>query len=206
MGQWKLASDIYCTRAVKPKVYEDKIANEPITKSNTIMKTKNQIETTAISTLGRSGTARAAVAFLASATTVLPMLAADGPQTANADDRNAVRPFLVNIPENALVGLQQRIMATRWPDKETVADDSQGVQLATMQKLARYWASDYDWRKCEAKLNALPMFVTTIDGLDIQFIWVRSKNPNALPMIVTHGWPGSIIEQLKIIDPLTNPK
>jgi pimeloyl-ACP methyl ester carboxylesterase len=109
------------------------------------------------------------------------------------------------VPQAALDDLRRRIAATRWPEKETVADQSQGVQLATMQKLASYWGKDYDWRKCEAKLKALPNFITTIDGLDIHFIHVRSKNPNALPVIVTHGWPGSIVEQLKIIDPLTNP-
>ena len=121
-------------------------------------------------------------------------------------DLTAVRPFTVPIQSQAaLDDLRRRVAATRWPEKETVNDQSQGVQLATMQKLASYWAKDYDWRKCEAKLKALPHFVTNIDGLDIHFIHVRSKNPNALPMIVTHGWPGSIIEQLKIIDPLTNP-
>ena len=118
---------------------------------------------------------------------------------------SAVRPFHVNFPEEALVDLRRRIAATRWPERETVTDQSQGVQLATIQKLARYWATDYDWRKVEAKLNALPQFMTEIDGLDIHFIHVRSKHENALPLIVTHGWPGSIIEQLKIIDPLTNP-
>ena len=116
-----------------------------------------------------------------------------------------IRPFHVNIPEAELIELRRRINATRWPEKETVTDQSQGVQLATMQKLARYWATDYNWRKVEAKLNALPQFITEIDGLDIHFIHVRSKHKNALPLIVTHGWPGSIIEQLKIIDPLTNP-
>ena len=125
---------------------------------------------------------------------------------AAAQDSTAIRPFTVPIvPQTALDDLRRRIAATRWPEKETVADQSQGVQLATMQKLATYWGKDYDWRKCEAKLKALPQFITTIDGLDIHFIHVRSKNPNALPMIVTHGWPGSIVEQLKIIDPLTNP-
>ena len=109
------------------------------------------------------------------------------------------------FPMTRLTDLRRRISATRWPDQETVADASQGVQLATMQKLAQYWATDYDWRKCEAKLNALPLFVTNIDGLEIQFIHVRSKNPNALPVIITHGWPGSIIEELKIIGPLTDP-
>ncbi len=116
-----------------------------------------------------------------------------------------IRPFHLNMPEAALVDLRHRILATNWPDKETVADQAQGVQLATMQALARYWATDYDWRKTEAKLNALPQFITEIDGVDIHFIHVRSKHPNALPLIITHGWPGSIIEQLKIIDPLTNP-
>jgi pimeloyl-ACP methyl ester carboxylesterase len=101
--------------------------------------------------------------------------------------------------------MRRRISATRWPDREVVTDESQGVQLATIQKLARYWASDYDWRKCEARLNAYPQFITEIDGLDIHFIHVRSKHDDALPLIVTHGWPGSIIEQMKIIDPLTNP-
>ncbi len=144
--------------------------------------------------------------MFAFATAIIPVLAADGSGNVPAsEDPNAIRPFHVSVPEAALTDLRRRVAATQWPDKETVTDESQGVQLATMQKLARYWVSDYDWRKCEAKLNALPMFVTTIDGLDVQFIWVRSKNPNALPVIITHGWPGSIIEQLKIIEPLTNP-
>jgi pimeloyl-ACP methyl ester carboxylesterase len=117
----------------------------------------------------------------------------------------AVRPFRIDVPEEDLVDLRRRVSATRWPDKELVADHSQGVQLATIQALARYWATEYDWRKCEAKLNALPQFLTEIDGLDIHFIHVRSSHEEALPLIVTHGWPGSIIELLKIIDPLTNP-
>ena len=121
------------------------------------------------------------------------------------DNREAIRPYNISIAEDALTDLRQRIKATRWPDKESVSDQSQGVPLATMQALARYWATDYDWHKCEAKLKALPNFVTTIDGVDIHFIHVRSKEKNALPMIVTHGWPGSVVEQLKIIDPLTNP-
>ncbi|HKO60742.1 MAG TPA: epoxide hydrolase [Pyrinomonadaceae bacterium] len=120
-------------------------------------------------------------------------------------DRNAIRPFNVNVPEAELTELRRRINATRWPEKETVADFSQGVPLATMQKLARYWATEYDWRKVEAKLNSYPQFITNIDGLDIHFIHVRSKEKNALPVIVTHGWPGSIIEQLKIVDPLVDP-
>jgi pimeloyl-ACP methyl ester carboxylesterase len=120
-------------------------------------------------------------------------------------DQTSIRPFRVNVPEAELTELRRRIDATKWPERETVTDASQGVQLATMQALARYWATDYDWRKIEAKLNALPQFVTEIDGLDIHFIHVRSQHENALPLIVTHGWPGSIVEQMKIIDPLTNP-
>jgi pimeloyl-ACP methyl ester carboxylesterase len=116
-----------------------------------------------------------------------------------------VRPFQIHVPEEELVDLRRRIAATRWPDRETVSDESQGVQFATTQALARYWVTEHDWRKVEARLNALPQFITEIDGLDIHFIHVRSKHENALPLIVTHGWPGSVIEQLKIIDPLTNP-
>src|SRR5213078_3149356 len=126
-------------------------------------------------------------------------------QTQTVAAETAVRPFRVDIPEEQLVDLRRRLAATRWPERETVTDDTQGVQLETIQGLARYWMTDYDWRKCEARLNALPQFITDIDGLDIHFIHVRSKHENALPLIVTHGWPGSIIEQLKIIDPLTNP-
>jgi pimeloyl-ACP methyl ester carboxylesterase len=122
-----------------------------------------------------------------------------------AADKDAIRPFRVNVPEAELTELRRRINATKWPEQETVTDQTQGVQLATIQKLARYWATDYDWRKCEARLNALPNFITEIDGLDIHFIHVRSKHDDALPLIVTHGWPGSVVEQLKIVDPLTNP-
>jgi pimeloyl-ACP methyl ester carboxylesterase len=117
----------------------------------------------------------------------------------------AGRPYRIHFPDEDLVELRRRVAATRWPERETVADDSQGVQLATVQALARYWATEHDWRKCEAKLNALPNFTIEIDGLDIHFIHVRSQHPNALPLIITHGWPGSIIEQSKVIDPLTNP-
>ncbi len=125
---------------------------------------------------------------------------------ANVVEATAIRPFQVNVaPEAELADLRRRINATRWPERETVADASQGVQLATTQALARYWADEYDWRKCETKLVALPHFITEIDGLDIHFIHVRSRHENALPLIVTHGWPGSIVEQMKIIDPLTNP-
>src|SRR5919201_6429227 len=122
-----------------------------------------------------------------------------------AGDDTAVRPFQVNVPEAELTELRKRINATRWPERETVTDQTQGVPLATVQQLARYWGTEYDWRQCEAKLNALPQFITTIDGVDMHFIHVRSKHPSALPIIVTHGWPGSIIEQLKLIEPLTNP-
>jgi pimeloyl-ACP methyl ester carboxylesterase len=121
------------------------------------------------------------------------------------DGPTSIRPFRIEFPDEALSDLRRRISATRWPDRETVSDDSQGVRLALMQELAGYWGTDYDWRPCQEKLNGLPNFVTEIDGLDIHFIHVRSPHENALPLIVTHGWPGSIIEQLKIIEPLTNP-
>lgn len=117
----------------------------------------------------------------------------------------SVRPFHINISQDALTDLKRHLAATRWPEQETVPDRSQGVQLATMKALVSYWQSSYDWHKVEARLNSLPQFVTSIDGLDIHFIHVRSKQPNALPVIITHGWPGSIIEQLKIIGPLTDP-
>ena len=120
-------------------------------------------------------------------------------------DKTAIRPFHVSVPEAELTELRRRINATQWPERETVTDASQGVQFATIRELARYWATEYDWRRAEAKLNAVPNFITEIDGLDIHFIHVRSKHENALPVIVTHGWPGSVIEQMKIIEPLTNP-
>ena len=126
-------------------------------------------------------------------------------QTSATQQGSDIRPFHINVPEAELTELRKRINATRFPERETVADATQGVQLATVQALARYWGTEYDWRKVEARLNALPQFITEIDGLDIHFIHVRSKHENALPLIVTHGWPGSVIEQLKIVDPLTNP-
>ena len=147
----------------------------------------------------------------------LVLLAAAGPvpkeatvtstltQPPQAPASDAIRPFQYHASDSALTDLRRRIEATRFPDKETVTDATQGVQLATVQSLARYWATKYDWRKVEARLNALPQFITTIDGLDIHFVQVRSKHPNALPIIITHGWPGSIIEQMKIIGPLTDP-
>jgi hypothetical protein len=127
------------------------------------------------------------------------------PNSEQAADKIAMRPFHVNVPEAELTELRRRIVAARLPEKETVADFSQGVPLATVQKLARYWATEYDWRKVEARLNAVPNFITEIDGLDIHFIHVRSKHENALPVLISHGWPGSIVEQLKLIEPLTNP-
>jgi pimeloyl-ACP methyl ester carboxylesterase len=180
---------------VKQKSDYDKITNELIGKSKTNMKTADQIEF-APGVASRRGLNTRTV------------VASNAPQQRNerASDKNAIRPFqATNVPEAELVGLRRRINATKWPDRETVTDASQGVQLATVQALARYWATEYDWRKIEAKLNALPQFITEIDGLDIHFIHVRSKHENALPLIVTHGWPGSVIEQMKIIDPLTNP-
>jgi pimeloyl-ACP methyl ester carboxylesterase len=127
------------------------------------------------------------------------------PSAHAAEQDNRIRPFRVNVPDEALADLRRRLGATRWPDKETVQDDSQGVPLAKLQEFVRYWGTDYDWRKLEARLNALPQFMTTIDGVDIHFIHVRSRHPNAMPLIVTHGWPGSIVEQLKIVAPLTDP-
>ena len=136
----------------------------------------------------RSGiAARTAVASLAFATATMSVVAGDGPGEMKKEEPTALRRFHVHIPDEVLVDLRQRVNATRWPEKETVTDTSQGAQLATMQALARYWATDYDWRKCEAKLNALPQFMTEIDGLDIHFIHVRSRHPNALPVIITHG-------------------
>src|SRR5215475_2151506 len=125
--------------------------------------------------------------------------------SATVETGTAVRPFQVDISDDALEDLRRRVAATNWPEKETVADQSQGVPLAMMQELARYWATEYDWRKVEARLHALPQFVAEIDGLDIHFIHVKSPHEDALPLIVNHGWPGSIIEQLKIIGPLTDP-
>lgn len=124
---------------------------------------------------------------------------------AHAAEDTTIRPYKVNIPQADLDELRRRVNATRWPDKETVKDQSQGPQQAKLQELARYWGSDYDWRRAEAKLNALPQYLTRIDGLDIHFIHVRSKHPKALPLLITHGWPGSVLEQIKVIDPLTNP-
>jgi pimeloyl-ACP methyl ester carboxylesterase len=127
------------------------------------------------------------------------------PAASETTEDTSIRPFRVSVPDEKLAELRRRILATQWPEKETVADNSQGVPLATMQALARYWATDYDWRKAEARLNALPQFVTTIDGLDIHFIHVKSRHPNALPLVINHGWPGSVVEQLKLVAPLVDP-
>ena len=157
----------------------------------------------------REGLELAAASLMAS---LVPIPALSGTQSASATqtgenmtDTSEIRPFQVSFPEADLADLKARVSATKWPDPETVTDASQGVQLATTQALAQRWATDYDWRRCEAKLNALPQFITEIDGLDIHFIHVRSEHEDALPVIITHGWPGSIIEQLKVIEPLTNP-
>lgn len=161
------------------------------------MRTNNSVECIDQDRRRLLGAAALGVAVVATASLLPSPVAA-----ATAD---AIRPFRVYFPDEKLADLRQRIAATRWPDRETVTDDSQGVRLATMQKLARYWRTSHNWRKVEARLNALPQFVTEIDGLDIHFIHVRSRHGDALPMIVTHGWPGSIIEQMKIIAPLTDP-
>ncbi|WP_331373460.1 epoxide hydrolase family protein [Sinorhizobium chiapasense] len=149
--------------------------------------------------------AAAAVTTMLSTTAIAPVAYATTATTTIRED-TSIRPFpKIHYSQKALNDLRKRILATQWPEKETVSDTSQGVPLATMQELARYWAKDYDWRKVEAKLNGLPQFVTTIDGEEIHFIHIRSKNPNALPVIINHGWPGSIIEQIKLVGPLTDP-
>jgi hypothetical protein len=127
------------------------------------------------------------------------------PASREAADEHEIRPFRVRVPDADLADLKRRLTATRWPDGETVADQSQGAQLATLRELVRYWADGYDWRKGEAKLNAFPQFLTRIDGVDIHFIHVRSRHPNAMPLIITHGWPGSVFEQIKLVGPLTDP-
>lgn len=187
-------------RAAEP--LKNRIRKTPY--SITKMKTEHPTERSSIPGLRRALAAGTTVASLV--LTVLPASAADTPKAdAKEEDSAAIHPFHVNVPQEKLIDLRRRILATRWPEKELVADDSQGVPLATMKALADYWTTEYDWRKCEAKLNALPQFTTEIDGVNIHFIHVRSKHKNALPIIITHGWPGSIIEQLKIIGPLTDP-
>ena len=152
--------------------------------------------------------AKTILAVMLIAGTLAPQAAraeAPGGPSADAPATERIRPFKVHFPEAELRKLRKRIRATQWPEKETVPDQSQGVQLATIRKLAHYWATGYDWRRAEAKLNAFPQFITTIDGLDIHFIHVRSKHPNALPLVISHGWPGSVLEQIKLIGPLTDP-
>jgi pimeloyl-ACP methyl ester carboxylesterase len=158
---------------------------------------------TATAAVGAASVLRAPTAMAADAIRSQP--SSQGDKTMGTTETAAVRPFTFRASDEALADLRRRIQATNWPERETVNDDTQGVRLAAMQSLAQYWASEHDWRKCEAKLNAVPQFITEIDGLDIHFIHVRSQHENALPIIVAHGWPGSIVEQLKIIDPLTNP-
>jgi pimeloyl-ACP methyl ester carboxylesterase len=150
-----------------------------------------------------SSTSERLVVLATLATTIVG--ASTVPLAAAEDSSTAIRPFRVNVPKEALDDLHRRLAATRWPTKELVADRSQGVQLATLKELVRYWTTEYDWRKAETKLNAFPQFVTKIDGVDIHFMHVKSRHPNALPLIITHGWPGSVIELLEVIDPLTNP-
>jgi len=169
------------------------------------MKTENQIGITPVAASRRGLIKRTTFASLVLVAATIPGVADDTSATVTREAHNAIRSFRVDVPESELTELRKRINATRWPERETVTDDSQGVPLATIQKLARYWATDYDWRKAEAKLNALPQFITEIDGLDIHFIHVRSKHANALPIVITHGWPGSILEQVKLIGPLADP-
>jgi hypothetical protein len=169
------------------------------------MKTNNQIEFSPRLATRRGISTPTAVASLAIAAATLPAVAGNESGTASKGDPTAIRSFDIRFSDEALADLRRRIAGTIWPEKETVTDTSQGVQLATMQKLARYWAGDYDWRKCEAKLNALPQFTTEIDGLDIHFIHATSRHEDALPLIITHGWPGSVIELLEVAGPLTDP-
>lgn len=157
------------------------------------------------SLLSRRKILLSSAAAMTAATTGAFGLASRTPGAAKETEAAGIRPFRVDIPEADVAELLRRVNATRWPDRETVPDQSQGVQLATMQKLARYWGKDYDWRRIETRLNSLPQYKTRIDGLDIHFIHVRSRHKDALPMILTHGWPGSVLEFLKVIDPLTNP-
>jgi hypothetical protein len=166
---------------------------------------KTQIEPTIRSASRRGLNTLMAVASLALAATAIPALAGDKSGVATKEDPNAIRPFHVKVPKAALTDLRKRLATTRWPTKELVNDRSQGVQLATLKELVRYWTTDYDWRKAEEKLNAFPQFVTKIDGVDIHFIHVRSQHANAMPLIMTHGWPGSVIELIETVGPLTDP-
>jgi pimeloyl-ACP methyl ester carboxylesterase len=181
-------------------ISEQKISNQP----NSSMKTKEQIRFTSVARR-RNLIARTAAASLALAIVTIPALAGNETKTVAKEEPGAIRPFSVNIPEQALIELRQRIAATRWPDKETVTDGSQGIPLAKLKPLVEYWGASYDWRRAEAELNALPQFKTRIDGLEIHFIHIRSTHSNALPVIITHGWPGSVFENLKVVGSLTDP-
>ncbi|MCI0745836.1 MAG: epoxide hydrolase, partial [Verrucomicrobia subdivision 3 bacterium] len=169
------------------------------------MKSEDQIELTPRGARRRNLTTRTAVASLALATATISVIAGDGSKLGSEKASDTIRPFRVNVPKAALTDLRQRLVATRWPTKELVKDRSQGVQLATLKELTRYWSTEYDWRKAEARLNAYPQFVTKIDGVDIHFIHVKSRHPDAMPLIMTHGWPGSVIELIETIGPLTDP-
>jgi len=173
--------------------------------ANTIYIAKVRTRESGMFTLPAPLWRRAIAAVMGVAVIGLELAALPGHAQPPADPGAAIRPFRIDIPQAALADLRNRVNATRWPDRETVADDSQGVQLAKVKALVQYWGGGYDWRKTEARLNALPQFVTTIDGLEIHFIHVKSRHPNAMPLIITHGWPGSFLEMVKAIEPLTNP-
>src|SRR5271169_4216083 len=185
-NQRKLACDEPCRAAAKPTAQKRKSPMNHSSNKTQFVKTRTKLASAPAVAAWRGITARGALALLALAATIIPAMASDGPQTVTGEEAEAIRPFHVNVPKSALVNLRRRLNATQWPDKETVSDESQGVQLATMKKLVRYWETDYDWRKVEAKLNSYPQFVTEIDGLDIHFIHVRSRHANALPIIITH--------------------
>src|SRR5690349_19046623 len=182
---------------------QSRLCNNNSLEGEPIMTPKEVLATVTFSLVLLTANAHAQTVAAAHASTSVTGSLATKQPTPVADE--SIRPFHVNVPEEQLADLRRRIAATRWPDKETVSDRSQGVQLAMLQELVRYWGTDYDWRKVEAKLNALPQFITNIDGIDIHFIHVKSRHLNALPVIITHGWPGSVIEQLKVIGPLTDP-
>jgi len=169
------------------------------------MQTTKQMELIAAPAKSWPFAKHAVITSLILAASLMPMTAAEDSNSAPANQASSIRPFQIHFPEADLVDLRNRVLATRWPEKETVPDQSQGVQLAKLQALVRYWGTDYDWHKVETELNALPMFVTRIDGIDIQFIHVKSRQPNAMPLLITHGWPGSILEFVKTIGPLTDP-
>jgi pimeloyl-ACP methyl ester carboxylesterase len=190
------------SRIPTPTIADTPVASQPMLAPSAPTWRSLLDRSVAAGALGVVLLAASGYASIASAADAPPTVLSPLPTAANS---TAIRPFHVDVPEAALVDLRKRIAATRWPARETVTDQSQGVQLEKIQGLVRYWGTDYDWRKAEAKLNALPQFVTTIDGVDIQFVWVRSRNPNAMPLIMTHGWPGSTFELLKVIGPLTDP-